>query len=317
MGLAGIIIKLFIYVILFNFCSSLNLSLFDQTALAITFIKPFGPHILPGLRSESPLRTQGRDLNDNKINFNNPGLQTAVFLNKPVRIYKPNLDRNLIGIENKTRTIIYQWINLINGKMYVGSSWKGSTRLLSYWTPSILKRNLPVYNSLCKYTHNNFILIILEDLGKTGSVTKDYMLSREQFYLNILFKTYPLLTLNKTPTAGSTLGFKHTAEFGLKRVGILNPMSGKQFSPEFLFMQNRSKKGINNPQFGTKKSAITLAKLIKLVYVYNSEDMFLIGAYSTVECYKKFNIGKDTLSKYLRSGLPFKGKIYTRTKLHK
>ena len=143
------------------------------------------------------------------------------------------------------------------------------------------------------------------------------MLSREQFYLNILFKTYPLLTLNKTPTAGSTLGFKHTAEFGLKRVGILNPMSGKQFSPEFLFMQNQSKKGINNPQFGKKKSAKTLAKLIKLVYVYNSEDMFLIGAYSTVECYKKFNKGKDTLSKYLKSGLPYKGKIYSRTKLHK
>ena len=96
----------------------------------------------------------------------------AVILKKPVRIYKPNLDRNLIGIENKNRTIIYQWINLINGKMYVGSSWKGW--LLSYWTPSILKKNLPIYNSLCKYTHNNFMLIILEDLGKTGSVTKGY-----------------------------------------------------------------------------------------------------------------------------------------------
>ena len=92
-------------------------------------------------------------------------------------------------------------------------------------------------------------------------------------------------------------------------------MSDKQLSPEFVFMQKRDKKGINNPQFGKKKSAITLAKLIKLVYVYNSEDMFLIGAYSTVECSKKFKMGKDTLSKYLRSGLPYKGKIYTRTKI--
>jgi hypothetical protein len=54
------------------------------------------------------------------------------YLNKPVRIYKPNLDRNLIGIKNKNRTVIYQWINLINGKMYVGSAWDGSRRLLSY-----------------------------------------------------------------------------------------------------------------------------------------------------------------------------------------
>nr|YP_010991036.1 GIY-YIG homing endonuclease [Pappia fissilis]WOX61309.1 GIY-YIG homing endonuclease [Pappia fissilis] len=254
--------------------------------LSIICIKPFGPHILP------------------------------VFLQNPVRLYKPNLDRNLIGIENKNHTIIYQWINLINGKMYVGSAWDGSRRLLSYWTPSILKRNLPIYNSICYYTHNNFMLIILEDLGQTGSVTKDYMLSREQFYLDILFNTYPLLSLNNSPTAGSTLGFKHKPEFRKSRSGKLNPMSGKQFSPEFVFMQKRDKTGVNNPQFGKQKSTITLAKLTKLVYVYNSKDQSYIGAYPTVECSKRFKIGKDTLSKYLKSGLPYKGQIYSRTKLH-
>jgi hypothetical protein len=52
---------------------------------------PFGPHLLPE------------------------------YLNNPIRLYKPKLNRNLIGVENRKRTIIYQWINLINGKMYVGS----------------------------------------------------------------------------------------------------------------------------------------------------------------------------------------------------
>lgn len=42
------------------------------------------------------------------------------------------------------------------------------------------------------------MLAILEDLGKTGSVTKNYMLSREQFYLDQLFKFYPLLSLNNS-----------------------------------------------------------------------------------------------------------------------
>ena len=70
--------------------------------LVLLPLKPYGPHISPKI------------------------------LNVPVRIYKPNLDRNLIGIDNKNRTIIYQWINLINGKMYVGSAWNGSNRLLSY-----------------------------------------------------------------------------------------------------------------------------------------------------------------------------------------
>ena len=49
-------------------------------------------------------------------------------------------------------------------------------------------------------------------------------------------------------------------------------------------------------------------------------NMSFIGAYPTVECYapqKTFKMGKDTLSKYLKSGLPYKGKIYSRTKLHK
>nr|BBG67066.1 hypothetical protein [Stropharia rugosoannulata] len=129
---------------------------------------------------------------------------------QPVRIYTPKIDRNLIGFENKNRTIIYQWINLINGKRYVGSAWYGSRILLSYWTPSVLKRNLPIYKSICYYTQNNFMLVILEDLGKTGSVSKEYMLSREQYYLDILFKVYPLFVLNQSPTAGTTLGFKHS-----------------------------------------------------------------------------------------------------------
>jgi group I intron endonuclease len=159
------------------------------------------------------------------------------------------------------------------------------------------------------------MLIILEDLGLTGSVTKKFMLTREQVYLDILFKYYPLLSLNNSPTAGSNLGFKHKAEFSLKRSGLLNPMSGKTFSSEFLFMKNRNKKGINNPMFGIKKSAITVAKLTKLVYVYNSNDMSYLGAFSTVECSKSFKLGKDTLSKYLKTGLPYKGKIYSRIRL--
>lgn len=161
LGLAGIIL-LSIYEISNSFCSSII------QALSIISIKPFGPHIEPE------------------------------FLNKPVRVYKPNLDRNLIGTENKNRTIIYQWINLINGKMYVGSGWNGSSRLLSYFSSSSLKRNSPFYKSITYYTHNNFILVILEDLGKTGSVDKNIMLSREQFYLDLLFKKYPLLILNSS-----------------------------------------------------------------------------------------------------------------------
>ena len=41
----------------------------------------------------------------------------------------------------------------------------------------------------------------------------------------------------------------------------------------------------------------------------------LIGVFSTVECSKHFKMGKDTLTKYLNSKLPFKGKIFSSVQL--
>jgi group I intron endonuclease len=141
------------------------------------------------------------------------------------------------------------------------------------------------------------------------------MLKREQYYLDILFSKESNLKLNNSPTAGNTLGFKHTTEFNLNRSGKLNPMYGKTFSTEFLKMQTRDKSGINNPQFGFKKSTETLAKLTKLVYVYDYLTKNLIGTYSTVQCSKEFKMGKDTLTKYLKNGLPYKNKLFSRKKL--
>jgi len=278
-----------------------------------------------------------------------------IYLKEPVRVYNPKLNRNLIGNENKNRIVIYQWINLINGKIYIGSASTGSTRLLGYCTTSVLARNLPIYNSLRLYGHNNFCLAILEDLGPSKQVSKKYILEREQFYLDILFTQYKDRKLNLSPTAGTTLGFKHNTntkankskkkllccvvcfgtEFKLNRTGNLNPMFGKILSPEFLSMQTRDKKGQNNPMFGAVKSPVTIAKLQKLVYVYEAETRKLIGVFPTtntkankskkkllccvvcfgVECSKQFKIGKDTLTKYINSNIPFKGKIFSHVQL--
>jgi group I intron endonuclease len=142
------------------------------------------------------------------------------------------------------------------------------------------------------------------------------LLTKEQIYIDLLFRLYPSLNLNLSPTAGSTLGFKHKPEFGLKRSGSLNPMAGREYSKEFITMQKRSKLGINNPLYGTTKSATTIEKLIKLVYVYDSITMKYLGSYSTVQCSKELQMGKDTLSKYINNGLPLKGKIFSRIKLH-
>lgn len=238
-----------------------------------------------------------------------------IFLNEPFRVYYPKLNKNLIGTDNRKRVVIYQWTNLINGDIYIGSASTGFTRLLSYFNPNVLSRNLPIYNSLKKYGHNNFCLAILEDLGPLQQISKKFILEREQYYLDILFTKYLDRKLNLSPTAGTTLGFKHSSIFKSNRKGNLNPMYGKTFSPEFISMQTRDKKGINNPMYGIKKSPATIAKLQKLVYVYEADTLKIIGVFSTVECIKHFKMGKDTLNKYLNRKLPFNGKIFSRVQL--
>lgn len=188
--------------------------------------------------------------------------------------------------------------------------------MLSYWTPSTLRRNYPVYSNIKYYGVHNFALAILEDLGVSGSVTKYFILSREQYYLDKLFNNYPDQILNLARIAGSTKGFKHKPEFGLNRLGHLNPMFGRVKSKEFIEMQNRDKSGSNNPLFGKIKASSTIAKITKLVYVYSSSGLSFIGEFSTVECSKHFKMGKDTVTKYIKNGLPFKGKIFSRKKLH-
>jgi hypothetical protein len=56
----------------------------------------------------------------------------------------------------------------------------------------------------------------------------------------------------------TTLGFKHKPEFINSRLGSLNPMSGKQFAPEFLYMKTRNKTGKINPNYGAKNSTTRL-----------------------------------------------------------
>ena len=68
--------------------------------------------------------------------------------------------------------------------------------------------------------------------------------------------------------------------------------------------------------FGTKKSSETIAKLQKLVYVYEADSKNFLGVFPTVECSKNFKMGKDTLKKYLKNKLPFKGKLFSYVKLY-
>jgi group I intron endonuclease len=218
----------------------------------------------------------------------------------------------------QNQTIIYMFYNKVTGKVYVGSGSDGSRRLSNYYQPSILKtKGSLIYSNILKYGYSNFSVVVLEVCGVTGTVSKDCYLEREQFYIDWALKTYGLGVLNILKMADSSLGYKHTKEnlilMSELRKGEKNPMYGKPKSEAFLAQQTKNKFGALNPQYGVIKSEETLAKLRKMVHVYNATDNYkLVGVYATVDCFRKFRMGYDTLTKRLVDGKIHKGYLFSK-----
>lgn len=231
-------------------------------------------------------------------------LHTPNYLKDPVRTYNdPINDRARISSDNRGRTIIYQWFNKVTGQIYVGSAVNGSTRLLSYFSPSKLKEGLRVYLSLLLHGHNNFTLVVLEDLGPTGSVSRADMLAREQFYLDILFAGPKEGRLNSSPTAGSSAGYKHTKAakelmsaqrtgsvmspktrelLSTMMTGVNNPFYGQTHSQETLLAMSASKMGVLNPMYGRAKSAEFLAAQTRDKSGLNNPQYGVVKSASTI-----------------------------------
>jgi len=68
--------------------------------------------------------------------------------------------------ENKNKSGVYKWTNLINGKQYIGSSINLSERLSSYYSTTYMENalkisNSNIYRALLNNGHANFSLTIL------------------------------------------------------------------------------------------------------------------------------------------------------------
>ena len=62
-------------------------------------------------------------------------------INSPVKIYDVLNDKTQILKENNNKSGIYRWINIDNGKSYVGSSVNLKERFVSYYNINHLKEN--------------------------------------------------------------------------------------------------------------------------------------------------------------------------------
>lgn len=125
---------------------------------------------------------------------------------------------------NMRKSGVYQILNLVNGKCYVGSSVQIETRILKHL--AFLRRgshpNAHLQAAFSKYGEQAFDYKLLEVCGK------DVLLSREQFYLDSIAPQY-----NICKVAGNTLGYKHESAARAK-MSVANKgnkrMLGKQHS---------------------------------------------------------------------------------------
>jgi group I intron endonuclease len=107
------------------------------------------------------------------------------------------------------RSGVYQIKNTINGKYYIGST----INIAARWRSHInhLNKNqhhsIKLQNAWNKYGADAFVFEIIEEIISPLNSNKEYILSREQYYLDAMLVNY---SYNICKIAGSTLGKKHS-----------------------------------------------------------------------------------------------------------
>lgn len=121
-----------------------------------------------------------------------------------VSYFNSYIDKSIIYKENKNKSGVYRWNNLITGKSYIGSSVSLSGRFSSYYSLTYLKKRVEkgssiIYSSLLKYGYSNFSVDILEYCEPILLILK------EQYYIDILKPEYNILE-----KAGTRFGIKQS-----------------------------------------------------------------------------------------------------------
>ena len=265
-------------------------------------------------------------------------------------IYNFFNDRNTLLKEYRNKSGIYLIHNNINGKNYIGSGMDLGKRLATYYFPSRLWDERYISNSILKYGHGSFSVVILHILSNTSTSVKKCVIGKEQEYINLHKPVY-----NLNPIVGSSMGFKHSEEskrlitefrkgkplssktknrlielfsgelnpfwskvhstvtlkkMSESKLGTLNPMFNKEKSKEFIEDMYKDKRGSNNPMFGKPKSEETLAKMRKKVYVYDNNKEFIITYDSIKFAVEDLYVAAETIKKYLDTDKMYKNKYF-------
>lgn len=137
------------------------------------------------------------------------------------------------------KTGVYQIRNLVNGKVYVGSAAKSlSKRMLShrYYLRKGMHPNKHLQASWKKYGESVFEFEVIERCHPS------LCLNREQYWIDFYRAYEKSRGYNKSPVAGSPLGFKHTEE---TRIKVSVALKGKPKSDEHRLKIRAAKQNIS------------------------------------------------------------------------
>jgi GIY-YIG catalytic domain len=155
------------------------------------------------------------NLNKRKLYSNIPKLNIIPIISYS-NVKNNKFIRSKVLKENRKKTGIYRWTNIITGDSYIGSAIDLSKRLNNYLNIAFLNKELKkgrsvIYSALLKYGFSKFKLDILEYCQPID------LIKREQYYFDSLNPKYNILK-----TAGSSFGFKHseTTKEILRKKGI-------------------------------------------------------------------------------------------------
>lgn len=167
-------------------------------------------------------------------------------------------------------TGVYKIINLVNNKLYIGSSSnlkdgfkdriRTHIRLLNRKTHP----NKHLQSAWIKYGSDNFKFEIIELINDKGKI-----IEREQFWIDFYRVTDPKIGYNKSPIANNQLGFKHSEE-SKKKMSESAKKYSKEISERMKILNTGKKMGeiqkekISEKLTGLKRSEEFKHKISKI-----------------------------------------------------
>nr|YP_009440973.1 GIY-YIG endonuclease [Absidia glauca]AMA21279.1 GIY-YIG endonuclease [Absidia glauca] len=212
--------------------------------------------------------------------------------------------KSQILLENKNKSGIYKWENKISGDFYIGSAVDLSKRMSEYYRKSYIThpsrgRSIICY-ALVKYDYNNFSLSILEYCDK------DKVITREQYYLDLLNPSYNILKY-----AYSSDGYKHTLE-AIQKISIAKK---GRFTKENNSFYGKS----HTEEIKTLMSQTALKRVkpnnAKPVFLKDSNNNIIGDFKSMSELSIYLKADKATLAKYRDSNKLFRNLYYIISKI--